>query len=529
MKLVDLIKDKYLRSPYLEITIMIASIVLAYFGLAVLSLVPVVPVEGAMPTSSITLTVLAFFMLSVAIAMISVIAGIGGGVIFTPLMLAFTGVDSLVVRGTGLIVAMFSGLISTGIFIKKGLGNYKLSTMLTLSQGVGALLGATLAVTAAEKAGMLGEGLMRTGLGVLLALIAFYLFAGGKKMEWPVVNRVGKLTSRLKLGGSYYEESEGQFREYKVTRAPLGILLLFIVGIVGGFFGMGGGWAITPVLNLGMGLPLKLAAANSGIILGIGSCISIWPYLGAGSIIPLFVLPWLAGQVIGGFIGSYALARIRAKIVRLILIGIMIFTAFGLITKGLNLLNLINEIPAIVQVILFTVVFVCIIGAMIVNNKKEKTGEKKKEKKENRAVVKPLPVPDISIPTSERAYANIIHIVTLAVSIAALFVPIFVLANPSNNVLDPNMIFGKIFEGATPGQIWAASSTGAFPGTHFYLNHILKADSWAMLTVNIGCAVGLFGVVPAVLIQIFKERDWFKALLGTAMAALIICALTGVC
>ena len=245
VKLLNIFKSKYLRSPYLEIMIMISSIILAYFGLMVLSMVPGVPAEGAMPTSSITLIILAFFLLSVAIAMVSVIAGIGGGVIFTPLMLAFTGVNSLVVRGTGLIVAMFSGLISTGIFIKKGLGNYKLCLALTLSQGVGALLGATLAVAAAEKAGALGEGLMRTSLGVLLALIAVYLFRGGNKLEWPVIGKVDKFTAWLKLGGSYYEESEGQLKKYKVTRAPLGILLLFVVGLVGGFFGMGGGWAIT--------------------------------------------------------------------------------------------------------------------------------------------------------------------------------------------------------------------------------------------------------------------------------------------
>ena len=253
VKLLNIFKSKYLRSPYLEIMIMISSIILAYFGLMVLSMVPGVPAEGAMPTSSITLIILAFFLLSVAIAMVSVIAGIGGGVIFTPLMLAFTGVNSLVVRGTGLIVAMFSGLISTGIFIKKGLGNYKLCLALTLSQGVGALLGATLAVAAAEKAGALGEGLMRTSLGVLLALIAVYLFRGGNKLEWPVIGKVDKFTAWLKLGGSYYEESEGQLKKYKVTRAPLGILVLFVVGLVGGFR-HGRRWA-SPSLNLGMGLP----------------------------------------------------------------------------------------------------------------------------------------------------------------------------------------------------------------------------------------------------------------------------------
>ena len=166
---------------------------------------------------------------------------------------------------------------------------------------------------------------------------------------------------------------------------------------------------------------------------------------------------------------------------------------------------------------------------MIINNKREKTGEEKDEEKTNNTFVKPLPIPKITLPASERVYANIIHIVTLIVSIAALFVPIFVLANPSNNVLDPNIIFGKIFEGATPEQIWAASFTGEFPGVHFYINHFFKTDSWAMLTVNIGCAVGLLAVVPAVLIQYFREKHYFKALLGTVMAALIICALTGVC
>ena len=524
LKLLELKKSKYLQSPYLEIIIMIGSIVLAYFGLAVLSMVPEVPAKGAMQTSSISLIALAFFLLSIAVAMLSVIAGIGGGVIFTPLMLAFTNVDSLIVRGTGLIVAMFSGLISTGIFLKKGLGNYRLCIMLTLSQGVGALLGATLAVSVANSSGVLGEGLMRSCLGVLLALIAVYLFLGGKKLEWPVIKKIGKFTSALKLGGSYYEESEGLLKKYEVTRAPLGILLLFVVGMIGGFFGMGGGWAITPSLNLGMGLPLKLAAANSGIILGIGSCISIWPYISAGSIIPLFVLPWLAGQVIGGFIGSYALARIRVKIVRLILIGIMVFTAFGLITKGLSILEVIGSVPAVVQIIVFTVIIACVIAAVLINNRKGKN-VKKKEKKVSTI---PLLTPRLFIPASQRVYANVIHWVTLAVSIAALFIPIFVLADSSNNVLNPNMIFGAIFEGTSPSEIWATSSVGEFPGAHFYLQNIFKADSWAMLTVNIGCAVGLFAIVPAVIIQFFKEKSILNACLGCTMAALIVCAVTGV-
>jgi uncharacterized membrane protein YfcA len=278
----------WLKSPRLEIIIMISSVILSYFGLAILGAVPEPTASGTMSTSNVVLIQFAFFLLSVAIALISVIAGIGGGVIFTPIMLAFTSVNSIVVRGTGLIVAMFSGLISTGIFIKKGLSNYRIALVLTLSQAAGALAGATMAISMAENAGDAGEGILRTALGFILVALALYFMSGGKKLEHPKVGQVDRFTKWLRLDGVYYEESERKLHDYKVKRAWLGILLIFGVGLIGGFFGMGGGWAITPVLNMGMGIPLKLAAANSGVILGIGSCVSVWPYIFAGGVIPFF-------------------------------------------------------------------------------------------------------------------------------------------------------------------------------------------------------------------------------------------------
>lgn len=362
----------WLKSPRLEIVIMVFSVITSYTGLAIIAAVSNTT-DTAMSAPDIAWISFAFFLLSLAIAVISVIAGIGGGVIFTPIMLAFTSVNSVIVRGAGLIVAMFSGLISTGIFMKKGLSNFRLCLILTLSQAVGALIGAVMAVNIAGSSGNVGEGLLRTGLGSILLAIAIYFFMGGKKLEWPVVNKVDNFTSWLSLDSTYYEESENQFRSYKVKRAPLGIFLIFFVGIIGGFFGMGGGWAITPVLNMGMGIPIKLAAANSGVILGVGSCVSIWPYIYSGGIIPFFVLPWLAGQVIGGFIGSYTLAKIRVNTVRLILIGIMAFTSFGLITKGLAVLKITKNLPAILQVLVFSVVMVTVILAVINDSRKNAT------------------------------------------------------------------------------------------------------------------------------------------------------------
>ena len=58
------------------------AIVVSFVRLLVVSLVHPATPEGGMSTAAIALIILAFFLLSTAIAMVAVIAGIGGGVIY---------------------------------------------------------------------------------------------------------------------------------------------------------------------------------------------------------------------------------------------------------------------------------------------------------------------------------------------------------------------------------------------------------------------------------------------------------------
>ena len=75
-------RSKYLRSPWLESILMIVTVAVSYVCLAIISSTSTQPVGGGeMPTSTIVLILFSFFMLSVAIALIAVIAGIGGGVL----------------------------------------------------------------------------------------------------------------------------------------------------------------------------------------------------------------------------------------------------------------------------------------------------------------------------------------------------------------------------------------------------------------------------------------------------------------
>ena len=245
--------------------------------------------------------------------------------------------------------------------MRSGLANLKLVILCACTYGMGAFAGAQGALVLAERMGASGDAVVRVSLGVIVLFISLYFIRGGTKMEWPEVKRVDRFTQWLKLAQPYYEESLGRVVDYKLTRAWGVILTIVGVGLISGFFGMGGGWAIVPALNLIMGVPVKVASASSGVLLGIGDSVAVWPYVQAGAIVAIFVAPWLVGQVLGGWVGAFLLIRIRAGFVRFILIGILFFSAFSLITKGLYGLDYIGEVPGGVSIGVFILIMTIIV------------------------------------------------------------------------------------------------------------------------------------------------------------------------
>ena len=347
---------RMLKSPWPETFIMVLVTVLTYTAMTTIAFIAETP-EGGMATGTVVGWLFAFFVLSLVIALLAVLGGIGGGVMFTPVMLAFTPVDSLIIRGTGLIVAMFSGLISTGPFMRSGLANMRVSVFLCCGFAIGAFSGANGAILVAQHMGAAGEGLVRLILGVILLILALYFVVGGKKIEWPQVDKSDKFTEMLKLRQPFYEPSLNKVVDYGMKRSPWALLCIVGVGLLSGFFGLGAGWAIVPAQNLVMGVPLKVAAANSGVLLGMGDCIAVWPYIMMGAIIPIFAAPWLVGQVLGGLLGAIVLIQVKAGFVRYLLIGFMVFSCWGLVTRGLSGLGYLKPAPNWMTGIVFLVIF----------------------------------------------------------------------------------------------------------------------------------------------------------------------------
>jgi uncharacterized membrane protein YfcA len=315
-----------------ELTILVIAIVIGYGVIAIFS-----QIEGTevLSPSDIGLILFASFVISTLIAIVAVIAGVGGGVLFTPIMLAFTSIDTLIIRATGLVVAMFSGLISSGPFMRNGLANARIVFYCAVPFAVGGIGGGSLAIYLDATMGETADAIVRLSLGILLLFVAYLFIRGGSKREYPQ-EKVDRFSDKLKLGGSFWEESLQKRINYRSSRVLLGGFLFLFVGLCAGFFGLGGGWAAVPVLNIVMATPLKVAAATSGVTLAIGNAAAIWPYIIYGALIVLFAVPWMLGQVVGGIMGAHLLSRVNVRYVRYFLIAFLIFSCIRLITRGIE-------------------------------------------------------------------------------------------------------------------------------------------------------------------------------------------------
>ena len=251
-------------------------------------------------------------------------------------MLAFTSVDTLIIRSTGLVVAMFSGLVASGPFMRKGLADIKLVFLGALPILVGGFVGSMAAVSLSQHLGETGDSIVRVALGLLLAAIALVFIVGGASTEYPEHVERSKLATKLKLRHMYWEDTLQKPVKYTVHNVKIAVLLLFAVGFTGGFFGLGGGWAVVPVLNLVMSVPLKVSAATSGVLLAMGNSAAIWPYINVGALIGVVAAPWMLGQIIGGIVGAHVLSGIKAAFVRKLLIVMLFLTSLKLLSRGIE-------------------------------------------------------------------------------------------------------------------------------------------------------------------------------------------------
>jgi len=260
-------------------------------------------------------------------------------VLFVPLTTAFFPFNIDFVRGAGLTIAFTSAILSSPRLIEKGLANLRAGIVITTVSIASSIVGSVLGLWITNEIPE-GKHYITIALGVALFFI-FVVMVKSKRVEFPEVERVDPISEKLDLTGRWYEPSRDEVVEYRLTKLPYSLPAFAAVGMIAGIFGLGAGWANVPVLNLPMGVPLRVAVSTSMLIIILNDAAAMWVYLARGAILPLIVVPSVIGVTIGARIGAMIAERVRPRIIRMVVLGIMLFAAILDIEKGLSGLGVI--------------------------------------------------------------------------------------------------------------------------------------------------------------------------------------------
>lgn len=262
----------------------------------------------------------------------AVLGGVGGGVLYVPLIGGFFPFHIDFVRGTGLLVALAGALAAGPGLLRSGMANLRLALPVGLIASAMAIVGAQVGIMLSA----LNPNIISVALGAtILGICAIMLMA--KKSEVPDVPKADRLSQALQISGVLYEPSMDKNIDWKLHRTPLGLFMFIFIGFIAGMFGLGAGWANVPVFNLMMGAPIKVSAATSKFLLSITDTSAAWIYMNKGCVIPQIVVPSIIGIMLGSFVGVRVMKVVKPTFIRWMVIAILAFAGLKSLDKGLGL------------------------------------------------------------------------------------------------------------------------------------------------------------------------------------------------
>ncbi len=265
------------------------------------------------------------------LGILAVLGGVGGGVLFVPIIGGFFPFHLDFVRGAGLLVALSGALAAGPGLLKKGLADLRLAIPLALIASTCAIVGAMIGLALPARVVQIALG------ATILGIVGIMLVA--RKSEYPHVPRADDLSTALRISGVYHEVSTRQHVNWKIHRTPQGLAMFVVIGVMAGMFGLGAGWANVPVLNLMMGAPLKVSVATSKFLLSITDTSAAWIYVNNGAVLPMLVVPSIIGIMLGSIVGVRLLAVAKPAAIRHVVIGLLLFASVRALLKGFEIWN----------------------------------------------------------------------------------------------------------------------------------------------------------------------------------------------
>ncbi|HWI51532.1 MAG TPA: sulfite exporter TauE/SafE family protein [Symbiobacteriaceae bacterium] len=226
----------------------------------------------------------------------------GGGVFLIPLLTLLLGIPIKEAIGASIVAVITTSTASAIAYVGDELTNIRLGMTLELATTVGAVLGG---VTAA----FLGKNVLAGLFAAAMLPTIVSLWRKKDDSQGEGVEQVAGPSGPL--DATFYDPKIRREVSYRVRRLPLGMCVSFIAGNISGLLGIGGGAIKVPAMTLGMGVPMKAAAATSNFMIGVTAVASAYIYYSRGDVNPLVAVPTAIGVTAGALAGSRIGPKLR--------------------------------------------------------------------------------------------------------------------------------------------------------------------------------------------------------------------------
>ena len=231
--------------------------------------------------------------LAVCIGLSLGLIGGGGSILAVPILVYVMGLSPKVAIATSLVVVGIVSLLGAIPHWLQQNVNFKIAIIFTPAAMLGAYLGARLA-----SPPWVTETFQLICFGLVMVIASVLMIRKSSQ----------KLSAKALLAEHQSDvHATHEHRWFAILLEGLG------VGVLTGFVGVGGGFAIIPALVLLGGLPMKQAVGTSLLIIAFKSAAGFLGYLGQVEIDWNLMLSFTFAAGFGTFVGAYLTRLIEAK------------------------------------------------------------------------------------------------------------------------------------------------------------------------------------------------------------------------
>src|SRR5690349_135303 len=301
-----------------------------------------------------------------AVGLFGSLLGLGGGILLVPLLTLGFGRPLREAVAISLVSVIVTSSAGSGVYLRRHVANLRLGMVLELFTACGALAGGLIAFALPVPVleGLFALLLAWVGLSMLRrrdpspAPASASAVTGTSPELEPVpaaeeIAAVAPSGSPRPVGlapaGASASATTMAFAQpmsfaaslsgpdYRVSRLGLGAVGAVFAGVVSALLGVGGGIVKVPLMNLGMGVPLKVATATSNLMIGITATSSAVIYLLRDEIDPYIAGPVALGVFAGASIGARIVNRIDTRFLRMLFVAVLLITAVQMGAKAVGL------------------------------------------------------------------------------------------------------------------------------------------------------------------------------------------------